>query len=60
MSSVPAEKGCPFHPAETIERRFRELEAVWEAETAYLSSSREILEHRAFQEIVGQVDPWYR
>jgi hypothetical protein len=38
---------------ETIEERFRRLEAPWEAETAHLSSHTAIIGHPAFREIVG-------
>ncbi len=52
MATVPA-KARPDAPSlETVEQRFRRLEAVWEAETAYLSSHTEIVAHPAFQEIV--------
>ena len=39
-------------PAETLEQHFRRLETVWNAETAYLSSYSEIVEHPAFREII--------
>lgn len=37
---------------ETIEQRFRRLEALWEAETLVLSDAQRIFEHPAFQEII--------
>jgi hypothetical protein len=40
-------------PIESIEQRFRRLEAVWEAETLFLSDAQRIIEHPAFQEILG-------
>jgi hypothetical protein len=51
MAPVP-DKQPPNPPAETIEERFRRLEATWNAETAYLSSYTDIVEHPAFQEII--------
>ncbi len=41
------------HSKETLEERFRKLEALWRAETRYLSSSTDIVSHPAFQEIIG-------
>ncbi len=38
--------------ADTIEQRFRALEAVWNADTAHLSSPAKIINHPAFQEII--------
>ena len=37
---------------ETVEERFRRLEAIWTSETGYLSSCTDIVEHPAFQEII--------
>jgi hypothetical protein len=37
---------------ETNRERFRRLEANWHAETGYLSSFTEIVEHPAFQQII--------
>jgi hypothetical protein len=38
---------------ETVEQRFRRLEAVWVADTAVLSSYTRIVGHPAFREIIG-------
>jgi hypothetical protein len=51
MASVPQTQ-TPTAPIETVEERLRRLEAVWTAETGYLSSYTEIVKHPAFQEIV--------
>jgi hypothetical protein len=52
MASVPL-KHTPDAPLpETVEERFRRLEAAWNAETAYLSDPMAIIEHPAFQEII--------
>jgi hypothetical protein len=37
---------------QTVGEHFRRLKAQWEDETAYLSSSTEIVQHPAFQEII--------
>src|SRR5579859_6022946 len=37
---------------ETLEQRFRRLDAIWRKETAYQSSSRKIKNHPAFREVV--------
>jgi hypothetical protein len=52
MSTVPAKQIPETPPSETVEERFRRLEAVWTAETGYLSSYTDIVEHSAFQEII--------
>jgi hypothetical protein len=52
MASLPA-RPTPAAPPETVEERFRRLEARWEEETAYFSSSTAIVQHPAFQEIIG-------
>ncbi len=38
---------------DTIEQRFRTLEAAWNADTAHLSTPAKIINHPAFQEIIG-------
>jgi hypothetical protein len=52
MSTIPTEQSPQPAPQETVEERFRRLEAIWHADTRYSSSSREIREHPAFQEII--------
>jgi hypothetical protein len=37
---------------EVVERRFRELEARWVRETGHLSSSMQLRNHAAFEEII--------
>lgn len=39
--------------AETLEERFRRLEAAWLAEVGYSSSSTALRNHPAFQEIIA-------
>ena len=53
MPTVPAKKSGITVPAETVEEKFQRLASVWRAETAYVSSSSEMVAHPAFQEIVG-------
>src|SRR5262249_39001478 len=53
MSTVPTRQTPPPEPAESTEEKFRRLAAVWLAQTAYVSSSGDLVAHPAFQEIVG-------
>jgi hypothetical protein len=41
---------------ETLEQRFRRLDAIWRKETAYQSSSKKIKKHPAFREVVALGD----
>jgi hypothetical protein len=52
MASLPTKPPPGLEPAESVEERFRRLESVWNAETAYLSSYTDIVGHAAFQEII--------
>jgi hypothetical protein len=52
MSAVPLQKPSPELPPETVEQRFRRLEAAWNADTCFLSDPNRIIGHPAFQEIV--------
>ena len=56
MATVPISQPLPTTPPEPIENRFRRLETIWNAETGYLSSYTDIVEHAAFKEIVGLGD----
>src|SRR4051794_18137758 len=40
-------------PPETIEERFRQLEAIWIAATGVMSDDGDIVKHPAFRDIVG-------
>ena len=53
MSTVPAKQTSATQPPESPEDRFQRLAALWLAETAYLSSSSDLVAHPAFQEIVA-------
>lgn len=50
MATTPA-RATPT-ATETIEERFRRLEALWRTETGHLSSSSKIINHPAFREII--------
>jgi hypothetical protein len=56
MATVPA-KTTPNTPAEPLEERFNQLVAKWHAETAYLSDSRKMHAHPAYQEIIRLGQP---
>jgi hypothetical protein len=53
MSRAPTRQTQSKQPTENLEERFRRLAAVWLAETAYVSSSSDLVSHPAFEEIVG-------
>jgi hypothetical protein len=40
-------------PPESLEERFRRLVAVWQAETGHLSSTEQMAEHPAYQQIIA-------
>ena len=48
-----SDKQTPDTPAETVEERFRRLEATWMAEVGHLSSYTALVSHPAFREIVS-------
>ena len=54
MASIPPTQisSSITPPMETLEERFRRLEATWIAEVGHLSSSKALGNHPAFQEIV--------
>lgn len=53
MSTIPAKQISDTPPAETVEERFRRLEATWAAEVGHFSSPSVLRGHSAFQEIIG-------
>jgi hypothetical protein len=53
MSILPAEQPSGTPAAETLEERFRRLEATWLGEVGFSSSSTELRSHPAFREIIG-------
>ncbi len=53
MSTVPARHAPDQPPPETLETRFRRLEAAWLAAVGYSSSSNELRSHPAFQELIA-------
>ena len=57
MPPIPVKPALPPQTRETLEERFRRLEAVWDAETALHSSASKIIGHPAFREIVSMGEP---
>jgi hypothetical protein len=57
MSTVPTRSIPLPEPTETVEERFRRLEATWMAEVGYSSSSSELRSHPAFREIIALGEP---
>jgi hypothetical protein len=53
MASIPKPQTAAAPPAETVEQRFRCLQAKWMAEVGHLSSYTAIVKHPAFREIVS-------
>jgi hypothetical protein len=52
MTALPSQPKPNLPEAETLEQRFRKLEAQWLADTAHHSSTTRIVKHPAFQEIL--------
>jgi hypothetical protein len=52
MATLPVQDTSASANRETVEQRFRRLEAAWEADTLVLSDAHRITEHPAFQEII--------
>jgi hypothetical protein len=52
MATVPAQDTSNPPSSETVEQRLRRLEALWKAETQFLSDAHRIINHPAFQEII--------
>jgi hypothetical protein len=52
MNTTPVSNAPESPPAESVEQRFRRLEAIWEADTLVLSDPVRITEHWAFQDIL--------
>lgn len=57
MPTVPAKQTGPVEPVETIRETFQRLASIWRAETAYVSSSSELVAHPAFQSIIRMGPP---
>ena len=56
MATRPLQKGPPVTPGESVEQRFRRLEAQWSAETRILSDSGKIMNHPAMRAIIALGD----
>jgi hypothetical protein len=53
MATIPVHNVPESKSTETIEQRFRRLEAAWDADTRFLSDVGKIIDHPAFQEILS-------
>jgi hypothetical protein len=53
VSTIPVSKEPETGPGESVEQRFRELEAAWLADPYALSSYTRIVAHPAFRAIVN-------
>ena len=53
MATVFAEQTREKPQIETVEERFRRLEATWMSEVGHHSSTTKLVGHPAFQEIIG-------
>ena len=53
MSAIPAKPEADTRSAETVEQRFRRLEATWLASVGFSSSSVVLRNDPAFQEIIS-------
>lgn len=56
MAIVPLNQAPLTPPTETVEQRFRQLEEIWTREVGHFSSPTVLMNHPAFQEIVGLGD----
>ena|SRR5437868_5735970 len=52
MATIPIANKATPKPVESVEAKFRRLEAVWRDETGHLSSTTKIINNKAFQEIL--------
>ncbi len=57
MTTIPAQNAQDKQGVESVEQRFRQLAAIWEAETLVLSNPNLITNHWAFQEIIRMGEP---
>jgi hypothetical protein len=53
MAPIPAHRTPRVPPTESVEQRFRRLEAQWREDTQFLSDANRIIEHPAFQQIIA-------
>ena len=53
MPTIPVEQPTDQRETETVEEHFRQLEATWMAEVGHHSSTSKLVNHPAFQEIIG-------
>jgi hypothetical protein len=55
--TTPTQSPPETPPAQSVEQRFRQFEAIWRAETGHLSSYTKRFNHPAFQEIIRLGEP---
>jgi hypothetical protein len=53
MSTLPTKQTPSTPPPESLDQKFQRLATIWRTETAYVSSTSDLVGHPAFQEIVG-------
>jgi hypothetical protein len=53
VSTIPTQSPPRGGPAENVEQRLRRLEALWQADTQFLSDARRIINHPDFRQIVA-------
>ena len=53
MATTPVQNPPRIPPSESIEQRFRRLEAEWKVDTEFLSDAGKIVNHPAFKAIIA-------
>jgi hypothetical protein len=53
MATMPLQFGPKLPTPETFEQRLRKLEALWKADTEFLSDASKIIGHPAFKAIIA-------
>ncbi len=53
MATTPVQNPPRVPPLESLEQRFRRLEAQWKADTEFLSDAGKIVNHPAFRAIIA-------
>lgn len=53
MAATPVQQPPPVPPIESVEQRFRRLEARWSADTQFLSDPGKIMGHPAMRAIIA-------
>src|SRR5712692_5715158 len=53
MATTPADISAKVPSLESLEQRFRRLEAKWKADTEFLSDAGKLINHPAFKAIIA-------